>query len=1004
MQTFLFTDIESSTRLWEEHPNEMASSLARHDAILSEAIAGADGTVLKTTGDGAIAIFDSPSNAIAASITAQQALAAEPWGSAGPIRVRMGVHAGETERRDGDYFGPVMNRAARIMAAGHGGQVLLSSAAKGMTTDTLPAEAILRDLGPHRLKDLTVPEHLFQLIHPDLQTEFPPPTTLDATPNNLPVQTTEFLGRHQELAAIQLMLESPATRLLTIAGPGGAGKTRLGLQVGAELMDSFRDGVFFVDVSSETDPDSAFEAIVRALDLPASGTGGPLDVLKTRLRDRQMLLVLDNFEQVIAAGSGVSEILQSAPDLKVVITSRETLRVRAEQVYPVPPLSLPDPSDPTPAIAESEAVQLFMDRARAVRPDITLDDENARTIAEICLRLDGLPLAIELATARLNVFTPSDLLARLRKRLDVLGAGGRDLPDRQRTLWGAIGWSYELLTDDERNLFDLFSVFSTTGLPALESVAESAMGLDFVLDDLSSLVDKSLIRKHTHGTSFTFSMLLMIKEYAEERLADEPERENQVREAHARYFSEFALGLQDRLRGRERESALEELETEIGNLRTAWRYWVDVGALEQLFNLLDGLWALHEAKGWYHAAIELATDTLGVLATAETSADLATEELTLRTSLARALLAVRGYTVEVEEEFKRVLDLADSAGTVEQRFPVLRALASYYVQTGDARSALGIGKELLELGEERNDQNMIIEGHSVIGISLIYTDVENCLAHLDKAIDLYDPARHPSNRFHLGPNTGVIARMAAAIMRWERGDLEQAVNRAADGLQMARDIDHPYSIAYALYHNGFLAIMRGKFEECLGFAKELAQISDENDYVLWLTLSTVLEGVSRTALGEVETGLAMTEAGVEFYKGLTTPPVFWPTVLMLRSGVHAMAGDPKRALELVDEAITAAETGGVISPEIWVVRADLIKMTSDAGPDIAEGLYERAQTESSEMGLRLTELKAIGRLVQLRREQGRSPDGTDELARVYEEFTEGFDEGDLMAAKTILDV
>ena len=273
MQTFLFTDIESSTRLWEEHPKEMASSLARHDVILNEAIAGAAGSILKTTGDGAIAIFGSPSDAIAASINAQQGLAAELWGSAGPIRVRMGVHAGETEKRDGDYFGPVMNRAARIMAAGHGGQVLLSSAAAGMLTDTLPSEATLRDLGPHRLKDLTVPEHLFQLLHPDLQSEFPPPTTLDATPNNLPVQTTEFLGRNQELAAIQLMLESPATRLLTITGPGGAGKTRLGLQIGAELMDSFRDGVFFVDVSAETDPDSAFEAIVRALDLPALGTG-----------------------------------------------------------------------------------------------------------------------------------------------------------------------------------------------------------------------------------------------------------------------------------------------------------------------------------------------------------------------------------------------------------------------------------------------------------------------------------------------------------------------------------------------------------------------------------------------------------------------------------------------------------------------------------------------------------------------------------------------------------
>jgi len=297
---------------------------------------------------------------------------------------------------------------------------------------------------------------------------------------------------------------------------------------------------------------------------------------------------------------------------------------------------------------------------------------------------------------------------------------------------------------------------------------------------------------------------------------------------------------------------------------------------------------------------------------------------------------------------------------------------------------------------------MIIEGHSVIGISLIYVDVDNCLTHLDKAIDLYDPTTHPPSRFYLGPNTGVIARISTALMRWESGDLEQAVKRATEAVEMARDIDHPYSIAYALYHNGFLAISRGRFEECLGFAKELAQISEENDYVLWGTLSTVLEGVSRTALGDVATGLAMTEAGVEFYKGLTTPPVFWPLVLMLRSGVHAMAGDPKRALELVDEALTAAEAGGAISPEIWVVRADLLRMISDAGPDVAEELYARAQAESLHLGLRLTELKALSRLVQLRREQGRTPDRSDDLAAVYDAFTEGFDEHDLKTAKEIL--
>ncbi|HET7846000.1 MAG TPA: adenylate/guanylate cyclase domain-containing protein, partial [Acidimicrobiia bacterium] len=249
MQTFLFTDIEASTRLWEEHPSEMTAALARHDAILTDAVAQGNGRVVKTTGDGMIAVFDSVEATLAAAIQAQETLAAEPWESTGPLRVRMGVHAGDTESRDGDYFGPAMNRAARIMAAGHGGQVLLSGVAASLVDGRLPPRATLRDLGTHRLKDLTLPEHLHQLVHEDIASEFPPPITLDARPHNLPLQSTEFLGRGSELTAIQVMLESPNTRLLTIAGPGGAGKTRLGLQVAAEHLDRFRDGVFFVDLS-----------------------------------------------------------------------------------------------------------------------------------------------------------------------------------------------------------------------------------------------------------------------------------------------------------------------------------------------------------------------------------------------------------------------------------------------------------------------------------------------------------------------------------------------------------------------------------------------------------------------------------------------------------------------------------------------------------------------------------------------------------------------------------
>lgn len=1004
MLAFLFTDIEASTRLWEEHPGEMAAALARHDAILNEAVDQARGTVVKTTGDGLVAVFDSVADTVTATIDAQRALLAEPWGSTGPLRVRMGVHAGDTESRDGDYFGPAMNRAARVMAAGHGGQVLLSAVAAGLADGRLPPGALLRDLGTHRLKDLTLPEHLYQLVHQDIETEFPAPVTLDARPHNLPLQTTEFLGRSNELAAIQVMLESPNTRLLTITGPGGAGKTRLGLQVAAEQMDRFRDGVFFVDLSAERDPGAAFEAIVRALELPVSGGGDPLQTLASRLRDLQMLLVLDNFEQVTAAAVGISELLQQSPGLKVIVTSRETLRVRAEHVFPVPPLSLPHPKDPTTSIAASEAVQLFAERALAVRPGFAITDENASVIAEICLRLDGLPLAIELAAARLNVFTPSDLLDRLRGRLDVLGAGGRDLPDRQRTLWGAIGWSYELLDEGERDIFELMSVFSTTRLPAIEAVSTSALGDGSVIDSLASLVDKSLVRSDDSGTSQRFSMLLMIKEYAEARLADSPEREQAMRRAHALYFSAYAHRLQDRLRGMERESALDDLASEIGNLRTAWRYWVDQGDLEQLFHLIDGLWALHDAKGWYRAAIELASDTLGVLARAEPSPDLAAEELTLRTSLARALMAVRGYGVEVEEAFKQVLEMSQTTGAAAQRFPVLRALATYYMNIADFGQAAEMGRQLLELGEREGDESIRIEGHYVLGASVAFAgDLDTGLPHLDRAIELHDPRVHGSTRFRLGPNTGVVARVASGLILWQCGALERSVARVTAALDLAREIDHPYSIAYALYHNGFLALSRSRFEECVQRARGLAEVADENDYVVWRTLATVLEGVSLTALGQAEEGLAMTETGIDLYQGLTTPPVFWPLILGLRGLVHALAGKPEQALALIDEAIETGAPEGVVSPEFSMLKGDFLRMLPEPDVDAAEDAYLEATRTSRAGGLHLIELQALTRLVGLRREMGRSPDGSDELASLYATFTEGLDERDLIMAREMLD-
>jgi len=1001
MHAFMFTDVEASTRLWEEQPEGMSEALTRHFEILSDAVETAGGEVVKTTGDGLVAVFDEPGAAVAAATRAQLDLVAADL--VVPVRVRIGIHAGEVEAHSGDYFGPTMNRTARIMAAGHGGQILVSGTVAEVGVSALPPGGSLRDLGVHRLKDLTLPERLYQLVHADLPDEFPPPATLEASPNNFPLQTTEFLGRRHEINAIRSMLLAVGTRLVTIFGPGGAGKTRLGLQVAAEVIDEFEDGAVFVDLAPERDPNAAFEAVSRALDLSASGSGSPSELLQSRLRDREMLLILDNFEQVTEAAEGVAELLQHCPRLKILVTSRETLRVRAEHVYPVPPLSLPDPRGDVNVIGESEAVQLFVDRVRAVRPNFVLDEDNAAVVARICLRLDGLPLAIELAAARLNLFDPHTLLERLEDRLDVLGTGGRDLPDRQRTLWGAIGWSYELLDEPSRRLFEMLSVFAPTRLDSIEAVARANGDNAGLFDLLASLVDKSLLHSEDARGTRRFSMLLMVKEFAAEQLAENQERRDRVRRAHAEHFRDYTHDLSSRLSGSDRQTVIDELGLEIGNLRAAWRYWVDQRDAEQLLSMVGGLWALHDAMGWYHAAIELARDALEVVAASDQTGERRAEELALRTSLARGLMAVRGYGVEVEDAYRDVLEMAQASGDAARQYPVLRSLATYYINVGDWEGSRELGEQILALAEAEGDETMEVEGHFVLGASMAFLgEIGEGLSHFDEVIASFDPSVHGASRYRLGPLSGVSARVASGLLLWQVGKLDVAVARVRDALFVAETARHPYSVAYALYHNAFLDVWRGDFEACRLRAGELAVVAGESDYAIWATLATLLEGVSLTMLGQPEAGVRLTEASIDLYQGLTTPPVFWPYVLLLRALVHGYAGEPDHGLELIQEATDVVGPEGPLPPEFLIAKGDLLMRLPEPALTDADAAYQEARNVAMQRGVGLFELQALTRLVELRRRSGAEPDGAAELREVYDRFTEGFDQRDLQAARTVL--
>src|SRR2546430_439242 len=458
--TFLFTDIEGSTQLLRELGDGYASVWKQHQLIIREALAAAGGAEVGTEGDSFFAAFSSAPGAVRAAVAAQRGLAAHAWPAGYSVRVRMGLHTGDGVLSGSDYVGMDVHRAARIASAAHGGQLIVSEATRALIENSLPAGASLRDLGKHRLKDILQPEHLYDLVIEGLPAEFPPPRTLEARPNNLPVPLTSFVGREDQIDEIKELLRQ--VRLLTLTGPGGTGKTRLALQVAAETVRDYTDGAFFVDLSPVTDPGLVPTVIARALGV-AEVAGVPiLETLKTQLQHKELLLVVDNFEQVTAAGGVVEDLVSTAPKLKVLITSRMVLSLRGEHEYGVPPLEPPDPKSiaDLDTLNRSEAVRLFTERALAIQPRFRLTSENAQAVAEITARLDGLPLAIELAATRVKVLTPQQMLPRLERGLSLLVSGGRTLPERQRTLRGAIAWSYDLLDKPEQSLFRRLSVFS----------------------------------------------------------------------------------------------------------------------------------------------------------------------------------------------------------------------------------------------------------------------------------------------------------------------------------------------------------------------------------------------------------------------------------------------------------------------------------------------------------------------------------------------------------------
>jgi predicted ATPase/class 3 adenylate cyclase len=703
--TFLFTDIEGSTRLWEQHPEGMKRALSRHDDLIRAAVEGHGGNVIKTTGDGFHAAFETGLDGVEAALSAQEALLAASWDELDSqrVRVRMGLHTGEAEARAGDYYGPALNRAARLMAVGHGGQTLLSTTTADLVRDHLPDGASLRDLGEHRLKDLVRPEHIFQLSHPALEADFPALRSVDAYPNNIPIQLTTFIGRERELKEAKERLAS--ARLLTLIGPGGTGKTRLGLQLAADLLPSYEDGVWVAELAPLSDPALVLQTVATVFGVREQQGMPVQELLIDFLRDKQVLLMVDNCEHLIeTCAQLIEDLLRSCGSLKIIASSREALGIQGETVYRVPSLSVPKDAGSTALeLAHSESVQLFVERAAAANPGFSLNDQNASAVAQIVRRLDGIPLALELAAARLTVFAPEQIAARLDDRFRLLTGGSRTALPRQQTLRALIDWSYDLLTEPECKLFRKFSVFA--GGCTFEAAETICSEMD-VLNLLTQLVNKSLVAVEDENGSPRYRLLETVRQYARDKLLESGESE-EARDLHFKYFYGLAKTAEPHLDGPEAVEWIRKLSAEHDNMRAAleWGLEKNVAGVLSMVPSLVRFWMRqgHEEEG--RKLIGEALARADLLPAAEGEAALERKHAMAEAWNARAMLAYsQGDNVRAADSAGRAAALARELGDKRLLAVVLGFEASSRMFIGDAESSLGILDEAVAAGRDSGDK------------------------------------------------------------------------------------------------------------------------------------------------------------------------------------------------------------------------------------------------------------------------------------------------------------
>ncbi len=795
---FLFTDIEGSSRLEQRLGTAAYGSLrARHRELLRHAFTAEDGQEQGTEGDSFFVVFPSSGAALRAAIAGQRALAAEPWPADGAVRVRMGIHTGEATTLDGDLVGIDINRAARIAATANGGQIVVSDATRSLVGDDLPPGTAIRDLGTHRIKDFD-PHHLFDVVVEGLPAEFPPLRSGGSPFEGLPPQPTSFLGRSRELGDVRSALRQ--SRLVTLTGPGGTGKTRLAIAAAQSALGDFPGGVAWAGLSSIVDPDLVAPAIASALRVVDEGTTSLVDAIAARIGAERLLLVLDNFEQVADAASVVAALLAACPGLSVLVTSRGILHVAGEREYPVPPLPLPQAGDDPARLAENDAVALFVARARAVRPDFSLDASNAAAVAAICARLDGLPLAIELAAARVRLLTPSAIRERLERSLGLLTGGAQDLPDRQRTLRAAVAWSHDLLDPVSRTLFARLSVFAGgCSFEAAETVANPGgeLGID-VLDGLAALVDQSLVRT-ADGVDGEprYRMLNVIREFGQEQLGATGEMET-LRNRHLAFFADLARAAEPELVGNETGRWLDRLETEHDNVRVALRWAIDSGQVETGLDMAGRLWRFWHQRAHLGEGLSTLRELL-----ASPGADAPTAGRAKAVNGAGGLAywqndypTARAF---YEEHLSIVRALGDDTGTAE----ALMNLGFVHSVDGDYERAIAHYDESARLYRRSNHTGG--EAAAMLGMGLALNlsgDNERALVAVRRSAEVAEQA---GDRYRVASAIGVEGRIQRTL-----GNIAEGNRLARLGLTMFADVHDMTGMAMQVWDLGEGAVQEGR--------------------------------------------------------------------------------------------------------------------------------------------------------------------------------------------------